>query len=1309
MKSKWFQKGLLLFIALLLALPAGLTQAKGTYALEGQKNMMVRVKSGELTVPPDKIPQTFHDLRKLEKKKEGITSPPPFHAEKKKANSLQQQKKLTPLNHVPSSDRPEEITVIVQLESDPLAVQKMKAAKGEIKSFSTMKAQLEDEQAAFSIAAKKMGVHLRKTYREVFNGFSLSIPANQVARLLSLPGVKAIFPNHKVFAVPLKSITPNMDESAPFIGASRYWAAGIDGSGIKVGVIDTGVDYRHPSLRDAYKGGYDFVDDDSDPMETPPDPNNPEAMTEHGTHVSGIILGRGDPQHPDGPTGWVRGIAPGADLYAYRVLGPGGTGTEEDVIAGVEQAVLDGMDVINLSLGSDANDQYAADSIALNNAMLSGVVVVTSNGNNGPDDYTTGSPAASQMAISVGASTPPLSVPSIHTEGVNPIFASLMTYSPELGELVGRELEVETAGLGAPEDFAGKDFHGKVALIQRGARTFKEKSENAKAAGAVAAIIYNNAPGNFGGTLGEPGEYIPTMSISQEEGQALVRKYEEEGGLSISFGIEMQQDLMADFSSRGPALPGLSLKPDLVAPGVGIRSSIPSWNGDYSEAYADMQGTSMAAPHVAGSAALLLDRNPSLHPFEVKGILSNTAAEIADLAGNRYPLLAQGAGRVDLTHTMEAKAVALTEEMSDAVRDGVNASYETASISFGQMNAGSVVDKTVTVKDISGTSSTYTVSDQWFGPQGGVVTASQTNITVPAGGSVSFTVHLAVPEGTADGRYEGELLLQGNGESLHLPMLLYVGQVDLPNVISDITVDPLFFSPNGDGAYDDARIGFKVNMANDYVSLDVFDENGDWIGVITEEEGGLPPGSYGIEGWDGTVSDYENIFALPDGLYFIIPYWGDATGLYPIYDELAPFVVDREAPTYEPDQPAITVADGVGRITGRIIDDRLIRLLGDYSAVGIAALYREDGSVKQADGIIDDHGNFVITVPIRQGLNRFDIYVYDAAMNGTVEPAYQVTYTQEEEGGPVRLSAQSSSEQVIQGEAFTIGIRFSPAEDLYSAQFSLTYDGRLAKGSIDVSPELAAIQEQYGETSLIVHESVYDLPDGMKRSDYVVSLAGDFSGYTGEGSLATFHFSGSEPGTYHFTLSNARMLNSNGEDLPIGSYDDTDVVIRSSGGGGEDQYTITGNILAEAFGEGVDYSETWYEGTDGVHKVTVEAVDAQGNVKGVGSVAPDGSYRITVPAGTYTVRVAVPGHFGAAQGVNVNADTTLHFGPLPAGDVNGDEVIDLKDLQQAAKAFGKAKGSGWPNARISAADLNRDGSIDLLDISFILNRYGERK
>ncbi|CCQ92485.1 exported hypothetical protein [[Clostridium] ultunense Esp] len=253
MKSKVAKRAFLLFLIFLLILPLGISNARERVDQGGKRGINAKIPVDSLQIPAGKRPSVYHHDRKWSAKKEGITSPSPFHAEKREALSPTANEDVKPFNYVPASTSGEKITVIVELKSEPLAVQRTKAEKDPLKSFAAGKAQLEREQTEFSAAVKKLKAGIRRSYKEVFNGFSLSIPANQVERLLSLPGVKAIYPNHKVFAAPLKSITPNMDESAPFIGAQTYWDQGIDGTGIKVGVIDTGVDYRHPSLRDAYK------------------------------------------------------------------------------------------------------------------------------------------------------------------------------------------------------------------------------------------------------------------------------------------------------------------------------------------------------------------------------------------------------------------------------------------------------------------------------------------------------------------------------------------------------------------------------------------------------------------------------------------------------------------------------------------------------------------------------------------------------------------------------------------------------------------------------------------------------------------------------------------------------------------------------------------------------------------------------------------------------------------------------------------------------------------------------------------------
>src|SRR5699024_9149236 len=166
------------------------------------------------------------------------------------------------------------------------------------------------------------------------------------------------------------------------------------GTGIKVGVVDTGIDYEHPDLTRNYQGGFDTVDLDEEPMETKPEEGVP---TMHGSHVAGTIAANGD----------LKGVAPDAALYGYRALGPGGSGTSVQVIAALEEAVKEGVDIINLSLGNDVNGPDYPTSLAVNKAIEKGVAVVIANGNAGPDNWTVGAPATSTKALGVGAATNP--------------------------------------------------------------------------------------------------------------------------------------------------------------------------------------------------------------------------------------------------------------------------------------------------------------------------------------------------------------------------------------------------------------------------------------------------------------------------------------------------------------------------------------------------------------------------------------------------------------------------------------------------------------------------------------------------------------------------------------------------------------------------------------------------------------------------------------------------------------------------------------------------------------------------------------
>ncbi len=928
---------------------------------------------------------------------------------------------VKPQNYVPESDSNEVISVIIELQAEPLAVHDAKVAKGQKSNNIDQRSIVAQEQQKFKEekAKKVKKSKISKEYTYVFNGFAVEIAANEVEQLLELPGVKAIYQNNVVHADPLDPVSIEMDRSAPHIGSGILWDQNVTGKGIKVGVLDTGIDYTHPDLAKAYKGGYDFVDNDKDPYETTPGdwekaPSGTPQVNErgstywtaHGTHVAGTIAGRGASE------GGVKGVAPDAWIYAYRVLGPYGSGSNAGVIAGIEQAVKDGMDVINLSLGSSSNNQYSADTVALNNAMLAGVVVAVSAGNSGPNFGTLTDPGTSEMAITVGNSTPPTQVPVLKTDGLPTITGAMMAFSPELGDLNGQTLEVVYVGLGEPADFIGKDVTGKIALMQRGNISFRDKSVNAQDAGAAVAIIFNNAAGNFSGTLGELGDYIPTFSLSQADGLTMENKLDAQGSLFAELGYRLEQDFMDDSSSRGPALPGYDIKPDIAAPGTGIRSTVPAYgkedrNADYSTAYEAFTGTSMAAPHIAGAAALMLEkyRESSIDPFEVKALLMNTAYKMTDPDGYRYLHMDQGAGRVDLASAINTSAIALVQESTDAVRDSNVTAYETGSLSFGYVQNGASVTRTIKIKDIAKKDSQYTIFTKWYGDEGGNISTSTNVVNVRQNSSTEFTLTIDVPNNVAKKYYEGELVLtEAEGHILQVPIALYVGEpVSLPPV-TDLALTPDMFSPNGDGILDVSDITFKLNETAAYFSLDVHQWSGSWRGTVVEAAG-LNPGSYILRGWNGTVN-YVSPPKVEDNIYLMVPWFGpNPNAAAPLTDAITPFIVDTTAPvTSLSDQDLIVDSDTmVGMISGKVDSDLLLSLvkagilnnsLADLIAVGV--LYEENGQWVQVDGTMSEDGYFEITVPLKDGENTYEVYVYDAAGNGLINPTHIVTYSFEE-------------------------------------------------------------------------------------------------------------------------------------------------------------------------------------------------------------------------------------------------------------------------------------------------------------------------
>ena len=664
--------------------------------------------------------------------------------------------KSTPISKVYGDfnfDSTAPVTIIVEMTEPSLA-----EARALGKNQSKQALEKTRKEVIGKVKEKVRSASIKREYDQVFSGFSVKLPENEIIKLVELGEIKAIYPNIWYVQTKVVNSSPlsadefhaTMLDSLPFINASAAWNQGFDGKGITVAVIDTGVDYMHSDLAHAFDAsnyGYDFVDNDEDPMEV--------TGEYHGTHVAGTIAGYN-------PDNGFSGVAPGATLLGYRVLGPDG-GSSEDVIAGIELAVAEGADVMNLSLGNILNAPDYATSIALDNAMSAGVVAVTSNGNSGPDPWTVGSPGTSRTAISVGASKQPYNTftSNLLISDNATYDSNVMGYPSEsaLLELNGQTYELVYGGLGTSKELNPKVVAGKVVLIQRGLYPFVEKVENAYNAGAVAAIIYNNVETNEIPDISSMA--LPTFKMTKAVGEALKASMDIQT-LTISFDTQFDKaigETVADFSSRGPVVDTWMIKPDICAPGVDVVSTYPGGG------YMSLDGTSMAAPHVAGIAALILDQHEHYSPYQVKSVLMNSAVDIIDPeTGKPYPFNAQGAGSVRVDKVLEQETL---------VTPG--------SHSFGVIYAGdekALRETTFTIENTSSEDKTYTLS-MAFDSTTAIKPIYETAVTVSANATAEVTVGIEVDMTVIEtGFYEGEILI----DDISVPTIVFIEEPDYSRI-----------------------------------------------------------------------------------------------------------------------------------------------------------------------------------------------------------------------------------------------------------------------------------------------------------------------------------------------------------------------------------------------------------------------------------------------------------------------------------------------------------------------------------------------
>ncbi|MBF8305294.1 MAG: peptidase and subtilisin, kexin, sedolisin [Acidobacteria bacterium] len=682
------------------------------------------------------------------------------------------------------------------------------------------RARLRAQQAALKrrIESKPQG-RVRAQMETVFNGIVVTLREEDVASVQNLPEVEEVFPS--------LSYQKMLDAALPLADVPQAWAnPGIGGepnagAGIRIAVIDSGIDVTHPMFQDASltspSGFPRFTASTSDCFNNDqqytnskvivarnyvalldsPDPNcDAQDRDGHGTFVAGIAAGR----RVSAPLASLAGVAPKAFLGSYKVFGTPGTNDNASgaaIVKAIDDAVRDGMHVINLSLGAPTNNPPTRDplALALAGAVEMGVTVVVAAGNEGPGTGTIASPGISPAAITVGATTSsrffanPLTLtaptpppPELATIG------ALLGNGPRLTATAGPAQLVDVQRLdstgAACSPLPAETLLGRMALIRRGECNFSTKIRNAFAAGAIAAILYNNLPGQPPILMDvESATQIPSAMIGNSEGVALKQFLAASGGIvQASLGAERRAiptrpNEVTDFSSRGPST-DFGIKPDLSATGNSLYSAFqrndPAGAQFDASGFGFASGTSFSAPLVAGAAALVKQVFPQFTPAQVKSALVSTAAKVvSDPSGKPPSILSHGNGVL-------AAAAALSTP----------ATVSPVSISFGARQPGTLLNSTnnLTVTNVATITDSFRVSVTGLqGTAGVTVTVSPADFVLGGGETRTLAVTATSSE-PLNGTIEGYLFIQSQTTQRTITVP-YWGTFLLPQVSPGGTVN----------------------------------------------------------------------------------------------------------------------------------------------------------------------------------------------------------------------------------------------------------------------------------------------------------------------------------------------------------------------------------------------------------------------------------------------------------------------------------------------------------------------------------------
>jgi minor extracellular serine protease Vpr len=671
---------------------------------------------------------------------------------------------------------------VVELSGAPLGAEVRMKGRA---ALSSRRAQITSEQARVRPLIERRGGRVLSTVDSLMNALIVTIDDQQAAAMASMPGVRKVYPVYEYHA--------DLDHALPIHQVIDAWSriGGEDkaGAGIKIGILDTGITPGHPGFQDAAlkpPAGYPLSSSAANAALTnnkiivarsyediyqETDPDDATDRNGHGTAVAMCAAGVTN----KGTYATITGVAPKAWIGGYKIVAANSGSASGDVILkAMDDALADGMDVINLSFGSPFQYSQGPDylpGVAVSRLTQYGIIFVTSAGNSGPGRNTMGDYASEPSAISVGAiqndryfsgsvsiagGAPYVALPGNGPNPTTPISATVFDVST-----------LDPTGFACSPLPAGSAA-GQIALILRGVCTFEAKLVNAQAGGAVAAILYTDAARPVALYPAVGAATLPAVLVSYQNGAAikdLITKSPASQATIIFDGVSQAEspNLLASFTSRGPNA-DFTIKPDLVAVGQDVYTAAQSVN-DQGEIYAKdgyalLNGTSFASPIVAGAAAVLRGARPGLNVDQYRSLLINGASPLFRSSDGAIEDVQQaGTGVMNLMNSLESTVTAFPTSLTWGVGSGTLGGAKTGDYDQLTLTNVGTSPETFVVYAIG-----YDVAPplQFSVNPGDDAPASTLSLTLNAGQSKTLYAYWTTGNALPTGQYQGQVVVAGS-------------------------------------------------------------------------------------------------------------------------------------------------------------------------------------------------------------------------------------------------------------------------------------------------------------------------------------------------------------------------------------------------------------------------------------------------------------------------------------------------------------------------------------------------------------------